>query len=78
MEPAQPKMKFTTTDQLRCVAYTIAFGALVILFGHTDPRTAAVLIGLGAAISSMWVHIIVIRRELHRLLEERSSQSTVA
>jgi hypothetical protein len=71
-------MKFTTRDQLRCVAYTIAFGALVILFGHAEPRTEAVLIGLGAAISSMWVHITVIRRELHRLLKKRSSQATVA
>jgi len=78
MQTAEPQLKFTTKDQLRCVAWTAAFGVLVILFGHAELRTEAVLIGLGAGMSSIWVHLTIVRRELQRLLNERSQQSTVA
>ena len=71
-------MKFTGTDQLRCVAYTIVLGALVISFSHAEPRTEAILLGLCAAVASLSVHVTVIRRELHRLSDARSSQSNAA
>lgn len=76
MQTTDRNLKFTTKDQLRCAAWTFALGVLVIFFGPAEPRTKSLIIGLVAGMSSMWVHVTILRRELHRLLNERTPPST--